>query len=54
MKLKDLSSFDVDILQELEMGIVKGGWRRETTSERDEKSHSVFYNETPALLLKHF
>lgn len=54
MKLKDLSSFDVDILEELEMGIVKGGWRRETTNERDEKNHSVFYNKTPALLLKHF
>lgn len=54
MKLKDLTSFDVDILQEMEMGVMKGGWRRETTNEREEKKHSIFYNETPALLLKHF
>lgn len=45
MKLKDLTSFDVDILQEMEMGVVKGGWRRETTNEREEKKHSIFYNE---------
>ena len=54
MKLKDLTSFDVDILLEMEMGVVKGGWRRETTNERVEKKHSIFYNEMPALLLKHF
>lgn len=42
MKLKDLTSFDVDILQEMEMGVVKGGWRRETTNEREEKNIPFF------------